>query len=355
MDILVIIPSSFAGCGFYRLYAPHNHLVKNYKCKVTMASGLMKSDISAYTDEELQEFDVIIWHKTYFDLRDIKRVRSLGVITIADFDDHWIVNREHSLYKQYTNEGTSAKLHKLLLNVDYVTCTTELLAESIAEINPNVEILPNAVDGLYDGWNVNRIEEDKYIFGYLGGPCHVRDIGLLKGLQAEMTSKLTGYELRLFGYNGTDIYQHYAGVLSDEKRSQNFSLYKGADIFHYPQFYNYMDCSLVPLESNRFNSFKSELKLIEAGHFKKAVIVSNVEPYTNILKNKRNCLAVNKPEDWFTNAKMLLESKQLSIDLGEQLHEDTQIYSMDNVNKSRFKFYEQCIINQHSLTQAVTL
>jgi hypothetical protein len=355
MNILVIIPPKFAGCGFYRLYQPFNHLAKNYPCKVTFASALMKSDISAYTDEELKDFDVIIWHKTYFELPDIKRCRSLGIITIADFDDHWIVNREHSLYGQYTKEGLPARLHKMLLNVDYVTCTTERLADAISDINDNVAVLANAIDGNYDGFKVNRVKEEKYIFGYLGGPCHVRDLGLLRGLQAEMTLKLSGYELRLFGYNETDIYKYYARILSDEKRSENFTLYKGADIFNYPQFYNLLDCSLIPLEDNYFNSHKSELKLLEAGAFYKACIVSDVKPYDSLIRHKKNCLAVQHKQDWFTFTKMLLDNRNLSLDLGEQLHEDTRHFDISVINKKRFQFLEQCIIKQQSYQMVTAL
>jgi glycosyltransferase involved in cell wall biosynthesis len=329
-------------------------MAKNYDCKVTFASGLMITSIRAYTDRELQEFDVVVWHKTYFELADVKRVRSLGIATVADFDDHWIVNREHSLYKEYTKDGLSAKLHQLMINVDYVTCATKRLADAIFPHNSDVEVLPNAIDTGYDGFTVNRTKEDKFIFGYLGGPCHIRDLGLLKGLQKEMTEKLKDYDLRLFGFNGTDIYKHYAGILSDDRNSPNFSLYKGADIFHYPQFYNLMDCSLVPLESNYFNSMKSELKLIEAGHFKKACIVSNVMPYTNIIKHKKNCLVVYTPSDWFKNAKLLLENKNLAVDLGEQLYEDTQIYSIAKVNHLRFKFLSRCTTKQHSLQPVMT-
>lgn len=356
MNLLVIIPSQFAGCGFYRLYQPYNHLAKNYGVKVTFSPALKKSEEVKYTDSELQEFDAVIWHKTYFELPDVRKCKDLGIVTIVDFDDHWVVNREHSMYTQYMGEGTSAKLHKLILEADYITCTTDRLADCIFEHNENVEVFSNAIDAGYNGLTVERVKEDKYIFGYLGGPCHVRDLGLLKGLQNEMTSKLSGYELRLFGYNGTDIYKHYATILSGatkteegEKHSPNFSLYKGADIWHYPQFYNYLDCSLIPLESNYFNSMKSELKLIEAGHFKKACIVSNVTPYTNIIKHKKNCLAVTSKQDWFDSAKLLLDNKNLGVDLGEQLFQDTQRFSIENVNKKRFKFLEQCTTKLHSL------
>jgi glycosyltransferase involved in cell wall biosynthesis len=327
MNILVIIPKTFAGCGFYRLYQPHNHLAKNYDVKITFGSGFMKSEISAYTDDELREFDMIVWHKTLFELSDIRRARKLGVPTIADFDDHWVVNREHSLYKEYTKIGLSAKLHKLLISVDYVTCTTEDLADEIFKYNENVEVLPNAVDKGYDGWKEGRVKEDNFVFGYLGGPCHTRDVALLRGVQ-----EATHANFRLFGYNGTDIYKFYDSILKGER-------FKGADIWNYPKFYNYMDCSLVPLEDNFFNSMKSELKLIEAGAFKKCVIVSNVKPYTNVIRHGENCLAAETKSDWINFIKTIQKNPNIAEDLGSQLAEDTKEYDINIVNKKRYNFY----------------
>ena len=344
MNILVIIPRTFAGCGFYRLYQPYNHLAKNYDVNVTFASSLMRTENSAYTDDELREFDSVIWHKTLFDTRDIKRVNSLGISTVVDFDDHWVVGKEHTLYKQYTKEGLPAKLHKLLLLADYVTCTTEELADEIYLHNENVQVLPNGVDLNYSGWKEERVSEDKFVFGYLGGPCHTRDVALLRGV-----SMATGAHFRLFGYNGTDIYKFYASILD----GGNFSLFKGADIWNYPQFYNYLDVSLVPLEDSKFNSMKSELKMIEAGAFGKAVIVSNVKPYTNVISDK-NCIAVESKSEWIDAIKRLNGNKELARDLGEQLREDTKRYSLDVINIDRFNFLRD-VQSKHHKNSSVEL
>lgn len=340
MNILVILQKNFAGCGFYRLYQPHNHLAKNYDVKVTLASGFLKTEISAYTDEELKAFDLIVWHKTLYDLKDIKRAKLLGIPTVVDFDDHWVVNREHSLYNNWMKEGIAAKLHKLLLAADYVTCTTESLADEIYKYNENVEVLPNAVDKGYDGWKAERVQEDKMVFGYLGGPCHVRDVALLRTVP-----EATKAHFRLFGYNGDDIYKFYASILG---AGDNFTLYKGADIFNYPQFYNHMDVSLVPLEANGFNRLKSELKLIEAGAFSKAVIVSRVEPYTNIIRHGINCLAAESTHDWVNYIKTLSKNPDYAADLGARLAEDTKDYDIEVVNKTRYKFYQDVQQNHNT-------
>ena len=346
MKVFVVIPKTFAGCGFYRLYQPHNHLAKNYGVEVTFGTHFIKNNHTAYLDHELQEFDIIVWHKTYFELDDIRRMNNLGIPTVIDFDDHWVVNREHSLYKQYTNEGLTTKLHRALMLAQYVTCTTEILAEEIWKVNQNIEILPNAIDMEYDSWKKQeRVKEKDYVFGYLGGPCHIRDVGLMRGLQKRLTETEHSYQVRLFGYNGTDIYNHYAKVLSDDRRSQHFTAFKGADIFNYPQFYNYMDCSLVPLEDNKFNSSKSPLKLIEAGFFKKPAIVSNVEPYKELAQY---CFSVETRSDWYNHARELIRNPELGVEMGFKLYEQVQRYDIKQVNKKRFKFYQDVCFNNHT-------
>jgi glycosyltransferase involved in cell wall biosynthesis len=147
--------------------------------------------------------------------------------------------------------------------------------------------------------------------------------------------------MRLFGYDGTYVYNHYADILN---KNGNFDVFKGLPIYSYPQFYNLMDCSLVPLEENNFNKYKSELKLIEAGFFKKAVIVSNVHPYKKVI-NKDNCLTVNNSTDWSRHCQRLIDNPSQAKDLGEALHESVKQYSIDIVNKKRYKFYQDVLKN----------
>ena len=48
----------------------------------------------------------------------------------------------------------------------------------------------------------------------------------------------------------------------------------------YATNYSKFDISLAPIKNHMFNRVKSQLKVIEAGFYKKALISSNVSPYT---------------------------------------------------------------------------
>ena len=179
MNIIVIIPRKFAGCGFYRQYQPYNHIAKNYPVKVLITDGLPMDD------SDLKKYDIAIWHKSFFEINDIKRAKNNGLKTIVDFDDFWILQATHSLHKDYLKSNTVGKLHRLILTADVITCTTDRLAFEISKHNINVHVLPNAMDMNYPGCNVNRVQDQNYIFGYLGGHCHVRDVSLCTPLNSD--------------------------------------------------------------------------------------------------------------------------------------------------------------------------
>ena len=109
--------------------------------------------------------------------------------------------------------------------------------------------------------------------------------------------------------------------------------------------YNELDVCLVPLKENNFNSFKSPLKIIEAGWFKKAVIVSNVQPYV-VDCNNRNSITISpnkRNEGWGVAMKSLILNKNKREDLGEALHEVVKDkYMIWTANEVRHQLYQSC-------------
>ncbi|RLA60219.1 MAG: hypothetical protein DRQ89_13135 [Epsilonproteobacteria bacterium] len=346
MNIFVAIPDKYAGCGFYRQYQPHNRLAKQKQADVLFGAGLKKSEEEWY--DKIEELDIYQFHKGYYNLEEVEKCQSLGIATIVDFDDSWALDTEHIFYKKYLEDGVTDKLTEMLRMVDYVTCTTDRLAEEIQKYNPNVAVLPNAMDMNYPGCKVERVKEKEVVFGYLGGHCHAKDVQRLHGVNNRLSSE-KGYKFRLMGVDGSAVYNEYALILSDSGRlaKTRFDWVQSADIWSYPQFYNLLDVSLVPLVDNMFNSLKSELKLIEAGFFRKAVIVDNVYPYKPLLKHKVNAMVVDKPSDWVKHAKYLLRNPTAITDLGDALYETVQPYEIDRVNEKRIKFYKD-VLTRHS-------
>jgi glycosyltransferase involved in cell wall biosynthesis len=123
----------------------------------------------------------------------------------------------------------------------------------------------------------------------------------------------------------------------------------------YAKNYSKFDISLAPIQNHIFNRMKSQLKVIEAGFYKKALIASNVGPYTIDLKHALdkgqftdgNALLVNENNnhsDWAKFVKKLVDNPNFITDLGERLYETVNVkYNLQNVTELRKEFYKSLI------------
>ena len=97
----------------------------------------------------------------------------------------------------------------------------------------------------------------------------------------------------------------------------------------YAKNYSKFDVSLAPIKNHLFNRVKSQLKVIEAGFYKKAIIASNIGPYTIDLKH---CLQNGNFVDG--NA-MLVDEKRNHSDWSKYI--DKLIKNPNNIHKIKEK------------------
>jgi glycosyltransferase involved in cell wall biosynthesis len=100
---------------------------------------------------------------------------------------------------------------------------------------------------------------------------------------------------------------------------------------------------------------KSQLKVIEAGFYKKALIASNLGPYTIDLKHclkhgefvDGNALLVDESRnhsDWSKFIEKLVKNPNLAKDMGERLYETVKDkYDLNVVTKTRAEFYKSIV------------
>jgi len=310
------------------------------------------------------------------DLSWITKFKNYGTRTIVDFDDYWRLPMSHGLYNEYyfkmeqVGERKKPRLKNgkpvrkkysttqffidMMKKADYVTCTTKLLANKIRPFNKNVIVLENSINPTEPQWRIQTKPYEKVRIGWIGGAMHWPDIQLLRGTPNKMANDLSikgRFEFRLFGYKRGSIFVNFANIFTDyTKYKDNCRLFpvrpalqETEDRPAYTQYYNDLDIALVPLVGDEFNSLKSELKIVEAGFFKKPAVVSNVNPYKGII-NSDNSMIIKHKTDWYKKLKKLIREPQLRKDIGSQLYEDIRIrYDLRNVNKKREQFYKSIL------------
>jgi hypothetical protein len=132
----------------------------------------------------------------------------------------------------------------------------------------------------------------------------------------------------------------------------------------YATNYNLFDISLAPLEENIFNKVKSQLKVIESGFHKKAIIAQNFGPYkidlvdANIRGNKNEPTTFN-PEanaylidsvknhkQWYESIKKLINNPEQIEILATNLYNTVKdTYSITAVTEKRRELYLDLLKN----------
>ena len=281
---------------------------------------------------------------------------------------------------------------------DYVTTTTEIFANEIRKFNKNVIVLPNAIDPTEPQFTQPTLPSDKVRVGWLGGSSHLHDLKLLDGMvnklkpiQDKLQYYVCGFDIRgsvteinrdtgertqrdikpeetvwvkyeeIFTDNYKIITPEYKIFLDKfveedyPSQNENYVRVWTRPVESYARNYSNFDISLAPIKNHIFNRMKSQLKVIEAGFYKKALIASNVGPYTidlkHALKNGEftdgNALLVDETKnhsDWSKYIKKLVDNPNMITDLGERLYETvSQKYDLNIVTKTRAEFYKSLI------------
>ena len=397
---VLVLPSDKSGVGKFRSVDPHVKL-----------QNLYPDDFHVDIDYEprindfnfWKQYQIVHFHRSFGNIdhcpQMIKTLQSIGIIVVADIDDYWLPTKEHPIHQLIVENKMNQKIVDNLKASDYVITTTEIFANEIRKFNKNVIVLPNAIDPKEPQFNQPTPPSDKIRVGWLGGSSHLHDLKLLDG----MVNKLTPIQEKLqyyvcgFDIRGTvtelnkqtgeqkqrpikpeetvwvryeEIFTNNYKIITPEYKlfldkfeegeypaikNENYVRVWTRPVEQYAKNYSNFDISLAPIKNHIFNRMKSQLKVIEAGFYKKALIASNVGPYTIDLKHaldkgnftNGNALLVNENNnhsDWAKNIKKLVENPNMITDLGERLYETVKDkYDLNQVTHERASFYKSLI------------
>ncbi len=388
--LIVTNDKMVTGITYYRQLIPHYHLIDTYKDFECVKC----TDIDRLTDGELGKFDIVQFSRWPSHqgqtIRIIERCKKIGLKVVLDIDDWWKLDNFHLSKEVYKENYLPQQAEEAIRATDYITTTTEILAEKIRPLNSNVTILPNAIDPEQEQYKIKKIESGRLRFGWIGGVYHQQDILLLaesikrlwrdRQLEGKWQIVLAGFNIIIteqnfkrgtieflkqivrepyvqFEYLLTDRLKHMPKYYIDYLKSfnpqmehisynQSYRRVWSRDVLNYVRGYNEIDVCLVPLQDTEFNNCKSGLKLAEAGFMNKVAIVSDVEPYKQDIKPD-NCLTVAPGRDhidWYINIRKLILDKELREDLRDNLRQDMlQKYNINKIGKLRYEFYKKIL------------
>jgi glycosyltransferase involved in cell wall biosynthesis len=343
----------------YRLHYPYAQGIATYH---GIQYEVDQTTYAAISEMPILESDIYVFSRIRFP-EIVDKVLSQNKKLVIDIDDYWKLHKDHPILKaeQSRAENTEyvTNVTGALKRAHLVTTTTQILADKIKEeLGVEATVIKNSIPdhSQFDG---EKLPHNKVRVGYVGGNHHSPDLAPMQEGMKKLNSDpaLVGrYQVVLGGFNtfrATDgnVYANphfvdYEKILSSDFRALRADTeyidylkmctpmldHIGYDkayrriwnkpLTSYGQMYRQLDVAFAPLIDNTFNACKSELKLIEAGRSRTALIASDVDPYKNHLEHEVNCLAVSPTRhDWYTQVRRMINDKDLREEVADNLHE----------------------------------
>jgi glycosyltransferase involved in cell wall biosynthesis len=398
---VLVVPSDRTGVGKFRSLDPHVNLQKNFgdEFHVDVEYNPPLDNINFYKD-----YQIVHFHRTMSGDYDkgrelVEKLNNEGIITVMDIDDYWLPGIEHPIHHIVVENKVHTRIMNNIRTAKYVTTTTDIFASEISKLNKNVVVFPNAINPDEHQFKAVTEPSDKVRVGWLGGSSHYHDLTILDGLFNRMTdikdkaqaflcgfdtrgtvteiNKATGEQTRRKMEPHETIWAKYEEIFTNRyklispeyhkellKYTQDIGNQYNDEFYQriwtqpissYAKNYAKFDVSLAPIKNHIFNRMKSQLKVIEAGFYKKAIVASDLGPYTIDLKHTfdgvnfvdGNAVLIEERKnhkDWYKYVKRLVDNPNLVKDLGERLYETVKDkYDLNNVTKQRAEFYKSIV------------
>ena len=403
---ILAIPSDNHGVGKFRMLDPFTYIGDKFSSDVHVDIVFnVPNEDSYFSNYEIVVLHYFVHKSSHEDnVKRIKWLKSNGIKVVVDTDDFWKTDHRHPNHENFKKNKLSQRKSELLRLADYITTTTPVYRDTIKKLLnvDNVIVFPNAVNEEEKQFQSKPIETDLVRFGWLGGSSHEHDLSLMgdgitrihREFKGKVQFVLCGFDLRgtmrefnrntgktverpirpeetvwsryenLFTVNFMSLSPEYKEHLKtfnkipfDGELNQPYVRRWTMDVNKYASNYNYFDISLAPLVKSDFNMNKSQLKVIEAGFHKKAIIATEENPYlidliSSVEKGgginpKGNSLLVSSSKNhkqWHQHMKRLINNPNMVKDLGEKLYETVKDkYSLSTVSKDRVEFFKSII------------
>jgi len=306
---IMITSSDSTGCGLMRAEYPYRFLKDSFEwCEYS--SGFPSSDPRIY------EADIVWLQRPLheFFLTYIPEMQKQGKHVIIDLDDTlWHIPASNLAHVHYPT--------KILKKVDAVfnlasclTTSTVPLRELLVErFKKETFILPNHLiqDEIFI--QGNKPKNDKIKIGWAGSYTHAGDFNhhIANALRSLPKDKV---EIYCMGYmpNG---FGSFATALPWIETTQ----------FHRTFREQNWDIGIMVADNNMFNTCKSNLKFLEYGATKTAVVGHSVYPYANTVNHGVNGFLVQKDKtDWKEYLNTLVENESLRLQMAENAYFDVK-------------------------------
>ena len=321
-----------AAGAHYRLVQPLYKMLENNLANILTIHEGNASDLNFVVDKII-ESDVIVFQRPADDkwLNFIKVAQKHGKSVVVDYDDDpFSTHPLNPSYQWYGIENVSYTFadgtEKMLwqdgeagFNIetnlqrrfmfranfkkaDMVTCTTDILKNTLSKINPNTVVLPNLID--FNIFHPVEMVKKEIRIGWQGGFSHYHDLYMVAPAIKKIIKKYDNVKFVFFGDMG------FQGLFKDIPEDKiEWVNWVQHVAYPYKLMTLNIDIGLCPIIDDQFNRSKSSLKYLEYSALKIPTIASNIPPYNVDITDGENGILVGD-DKWYEAIEELVNNEE---------------------------------------------
>jgi glycosyltransferase involved in cell wall biosynthesis len=298
-DFWVGLAADTSACGWYRIELP----LAEYNRRGGDAEWSTEMPLWVPTDADVVIGQRVALPEASTVWQQLCRLGRSRMVLELD-DDLWNIPPSNIKAHKAFTPGLLENLRRNIEMSDAVTVTTDVLAEVVAEHNPNVHVVPNRIPA----WLLEhqRPQRDEFTVGWAGGPSHEIDWVDAAPQVGRFLKRNPAVGVHLMGAS-------FRSMLSWER--QRIRLDRWIDSL--PDYYRALDfdVALAPLAAHVFNRGKSGLRLLEMAALGIPVVASDFGPYADPTLHGVRGFLVKADHEWPTHLRALASNPDLRADM----------------------------------------
>ena len=330
--IVAYCPAAIDACALYRMFIPHLHTPKSL---FIFSTGRLPFD-------EIASAEVVQVQRqcTKDNIAALDGMKQLGQKIVYDLDDNlWNLPR-YNLAKR----AFDAYRHGFLIAMDkcdVLTVSTEALKTAVKTstgLHKEIVVVPNAVDLEVMPKAPLQRRPGKVVIGWGGTNSHGGDVEEAWNALPKVLQESENAWLEVVGLPPPSR-------LEKHPRVRERAFVPVAEFYSRLATWNW-DIMLAPLENNRFNRSKSNIKMLESAAMRAPCLVSPVQPYLDFIKYDKELeyLLCYTSKDWLRKLLDLVSEKERRDYLASRmLAVVKEHYSMEKVRDRWHNIYSDIV------------
>jgi glycosyltransferase involved in cell wall biosynthesis len=302
MKVLFLIQGFTIAASRYRVlqYIPYLES-KGVESTVSLYPRTFKENIQFFNS--LPQYDIIFLQRKRFNQPRLGMLRRRVKKIVYDLDD--AVMYRNSKAKDPVSSTRKRRFVQMIKNSDFVIVGNEFLKREVFPFNPNVEVIPTAIDQERYHLKTYSPRKEKITLGWIGDHGSIHYLEKMRPLFERIGRKYPHVELKIICDTFFDCDQMKV-IKKNWSSEEEVADLQGFDI------------GLMPLADDPWSWGKCGLKIIQYQGVGVPVVCTPVGVNRDLVEDNVNGFYAMTPEEWEEKLSLLIEDPTLREQMGRE-------------------------------------